>query len=170
MIKKAIFYFLIIIASLALQSTFLSLGLITPDLILLLVIVISINYQSIPGLLFCFLLGVTADFSSGVYLGPNSAAYVAVFSFVASVSKRLFADRVFAIVILTFVASILKSTVVNLFLFYFAKRELAMAVGETIIAEAVLTAVLSSVLIFFLSPSKKSRSVGSALSLSRATR
>ena len=170
-IKKAFLYFLIILASLTLQSTFLSLGLVAPDLILILIVAVSINYQSIPGLLFCFFLGLIVDFSSGVYLGPNTAAYVGVFSFIAAVSKRLFADRIFAILALTFMASILKSLIIHSFLFYFAKSEIAASVVETILIEAVLTSVFSSILIFFLNSSKsKTTRKSKGLSFSRASR
>ncbi len=169
MIKKILFYFLIIIASLALQSTFLSLGLIAPDLILILIVAISVNYQSLAGLLFCFFLGLIVDFSSGVYLGPSAAAYIGVFSFIAAVSKRLFADRVFAILALTFMASILKSLIINFFLFYFAKSELVFSILETILIEALLTSVFSSILIFFLNFTKTSRKSKGFL-LSRASR
>ena len=169
MVKKILFYFLIVIAALALQSTFLSLGLIAPDLILILIVAISINYQSLVGLLICFSLGLIADFSSGVYLGPNAAAYTGVFCFIAGVSKRLFADRVFAILALTFMASILKSLIINFFLFYFAKSELVPSIIETMLIEAGLTSVFSSILIFFLNFTKTSGK-RKGLLLSRASR
>lgn len=171
MIKAYLKYFIFIILGLFIQSAFGRAGLYTPDLLLLIVIALAFSMQNSAGVIISFFLGLLSDLASGVYLGPFAAAYVCAFCFAGAVSRRVFADKLFAVMGVTFFACIVKSLVFTLFVKYFVPH--AVINYKIYMVEAILTSIASSIVLrIFIGRifgKTQNRSV-SSLSFSRATK
>jgi rod shape-determining protein MreD len=122
-----------------------------PDVLLILVVSIALYFRSIPGLLACFFIGLTADFASAQFVGPSAAGSVVAFCMVIFLSHKVYADKIFAVMLITFLCSIAKSAMFILMLV--AYLGLTLWDGEvvkTILFEALLTAAFAPVVLKLL--------------------
>jgi rod shape-determining protein MreD len=146
MIRTALIFFFAAIIGIVVQSTvvhssFPSVA--APDVILILTVVLGMRYRSVAGLFSAFLLGILADFASGQYVGPNAAGNIVAFLAVGSIASRVYAERVLAVAMITFMCSILKSLVLIALLALYVKTDI---IGVNLLNIVVLEALFSGVL------------------------
>lgn len=122
-----------------------------PDFILILVVLLALHTHSVPGVLGAFALGLFADFASGKFVGPNAAGCVVAYCLVSAIASRMYADKALAIVLITFLCSVAKSSMFALMQFIYVENVFQevvwMDMGRQIVWEAVLTALLAPVLL-----------------------
>ncbi len=129
-----------------------------PDMILVLVVIIALKFRSVAGLIGVFTLGLLSDFASGQYVGPNAAGSLAVFGLVGAIVNRVYADRGLALMVIVFLCSLAKSTVVasmfSLFLENSLSQVVQFSVMKLMLLEALLSAVVAPLLLKLLQVSK----------------
>ena len=119
-------------------------NLVVPDFTVLLVVYIGLHYQNIKGILLSFLLGLILDFASALYLGPHAAGCVFVFCITGVIAKRVFAEKTFAFVSITFWACLIKSAVYTLLLIVYVSGDLLnLGSLKVILLEALMTAFVA---------------------------
>lgn len=119
---------------------------VTPDLVLVLIVVLSQRFRNVPSLLGVFALGLFADFASGEFVGPNAAAAIVVFALVGMIAKRVYADHGFTFIVIAFLCSLAKSATVLLLILLYTKFEWPeRRVLQTIVYEAGLTALFAPI-------------------------
>ena len=116
-----------------------------PDFCLILVVFLAFNEVSYTGALFSFLLGLIFDLSSGVVLGPWSAAFSATYSVLCVVSKRVFLDSIPAAFLVIFISCLLSNFVYTGLLYQFNSRgiDIVFNLQESFITALVAPLVLS---------------------------
>jgi rod shape-determining protein MreD len=82
-----------------------------PHLLLIISVLIAFLQPNSFGAVCCFLLGLLADFSSVVLIGPWAAAFVVVFFVVSIFSQKLFYDSGFTAFVVVFVMTLLASSI-----------------------------------------------------------
>ena len=150
-IRTILLFSVAVILGLFIQGTFVrsfAPGAYAPDIILILIVMVALSAPTVWGLLAAFILGLLADFSTALYVGPNAAGAVVAFGFVVFCSSKVFADKWLAISALTFVASCLKSLIcllmfglyagVNFFSIDYLNIALVEAVGSGLLAPIVM--------------------------------
>jgi rod shape-determining protein MreD len=85
---------------------------ISPDLIVVLAVILGLRYRTLFGLLGAFSLGLLSDFASGQYLGPNAAGAVSAFLLAGVIANRVYADKGLALFIIVSFCSLAKILVV----------------------------------------------------------
>ena len=121
-----------------------------PDFALILTVVIAFYHSTPLGLLGAFSLGILADFSSTLVIGPNAAGCVVAFCTVGLIANRMYAEKWVAVMIITLVCSIAKSvTYLGLMSIYFPGRS-GDEVIHRLLGEAIVTAMFSPVVIAVL--------------------
>lgn len=130
---------------------------VAPDFILILGVALAFYFPGKWGLLLAFSLGVLGDFASAQYLGPNAAGLVVAFCLVGMISNRLYADRFIALMILTFICSLAKSLTIFSMYFVFLpdKRTIFYPLFQTILLEALITAIMSPIVLALLRSNKE---------------
>ncbi len=115
-----------------------------PDVILILTVILGLRYRSVSGLFGAFLLGILADFASGQYVGPNAAGGIVAFLAVGSIASRVYAERALAVVMITFLCSLIKSLVlVSLFALYIKPDVLNLNLLNMILLEALFSGIVA---------------------------
>lgn len=113
--KISIFKLVIVIAlSMVLESSVVTNVMpagVTPDLLLIVVLLASLRIDEIPSLILAFVSGLFQDFMSGKYVGPHIAGSLVAVYFLIVISKHLFADSALSLVIVCFLCAILKQFV-----------------------------------------------------------
>lgn len=153
--KRVLTYFLLLIFLLWLQS-----GIIpyfmekysgsNLQLVLILAIFLAFDFKSLKDLWLAFTFGFFLDLLSGFILGPWSAAAISVYAFSALLSRRVFIDNIFVIIIITFFSVCLGSSVNQLFLAHAPRMEqfqIALFFEKTFL-EAFLTAIFAPIFFF----------------------
>lgn len=121
---------------------------VVPNLVLVLVIILSFFENSLLGVFLSFALGLMLDSFSGVMLGPWAAAFVAIFWILSSLSNRMFVESPLSLVIGTFVSSLLANSIYFFMVFGFRPD---LVTGITIsFVEAILTAIMAPVVLMML--------------------
>ncbi len=127
-----------------------------PDLAVILISYISLNYSQNISISASFFLGLIQDLSTGIYLGPNSLGAILSSSCIKSLSKNLFSEQILSTCILIFIASLIKTTS-SFILIYFFDRS-----GDhdffsilDFIYKAISSSVVGSIVFLFLVKSKK---------------
>ena len=82
-----------------------------PHLLLIISVLVAFLQPNLFGAFACFFLGLLADFSSVVLIGPWAAAFVVVFLVVSLFSQKLFYDSGFTAFIVVFVMTLLASSI-----------------------------------------------------------
>ena len=122
----------------------------TPDFSLILTVVIAFYYNTPLGVLSAFSLGLLADFSSTLVVGPNAAGCVIAFCTVGLIANRMYAEKWVAVLIITLVCSIAKSmTYLGLMSLYFPGR-IGDDMVHRLLGEAIVTAAVSPLVIGLL--------------------
>lgn len=119
-------------------------GSVAPDFILILSVAISFFYHTPIGVCGAFLLGIAADFASGLYIGPNAAGCVVAFCLVGMIANRVYADKIVAVFIITSICSVAKSfTYLLLVFFYVPDRVLPDDLLKLILLEAIFSGIMA---------------------------
>ena len=118
---------------------------VAPDFILILTVAVALYYHNVPGLVGAFALGLLADFASSNYLGPNAAGCVVAFCLVGLIANRVYADKVIAVFILSFVCSVAKTATAFLMLYFYVD-------GFFLPAGGIRSAMLEGLLSAFFAP------------------
>lgn len=92
---------------------------VTPDLMLIVVLLASLRLEEIPSLLLAFVSGLFQDFMSGKYVGPHIAGSLVAVYFLIVISKHVFADRALSLAFVCFLSIILKQSVSSLMVIVF---------------------------------------------------
>ena len=115
-----------------------------PDFILILVVYVSRTLHTPWGALAAFALGLLADFGSAQYLGPNAGGCLIAFAVVGLIANRVYADKVIALFVITFVCSIVKSCFALLMLYVYVNEfTFAGDVFRMVLIEALLSGLIS---------------------------
>ncbi len=85
---------------------------IVPDVLLVLCVYLGLNQHTVAGAVGAFALGYLQDAASGSPAGLNACGMVVVFVLVYLTCRRLWVDNVVSKVVLVFLASLIKATVV----------------------------------------------------------
>ena len=132
---------------------------VAPDIILILTVILALYFRSVFALVGAFSLGILADFASGLYLGPNAAGCVIVFHVVGAIASRVYADRGFAVGLITFLCSLIKSLVcITFYLFYVEAAYLdllKLTVLRLVFLEALFSGLVSPLVLKVLVLSKQ---------------
>lgn len=120
-------------------------SMLVPNLNLIIVAFLAFREPSVFGAILSFLLGIQFDFSSGVLVGPWSAAFVAAFGLLSMVSQRVFVESPPAVVFSVLVAVLVANLIRILIILQFSEVGLA---GFTwaLFGEGILTALLAPLL------------------------
>jgi len=147
MMRAAVLLAMVAVAALLLQTTvlpFAALGRATPDLLLIICVYLGLHQHSVAGAVGAFLLGYLQDAFSGSVVGLNAFAMCLVFTLVYLTSRHLWVDNAISKVVLVFLASVLKTTVVLLLItFFLSAATVWQTVANYLLLEAALAAVLS---------------------------
>jgi rod shape-determining protein MreD len=152
-VKNSLTFFFALLVGLAIQATVVH-GLfpqaIAPDFLLILVLYLGVNFRSPFGAVGAFLLGLCADFATGKFVGPFAAGSVLAFALTVTLSNRVYAEKGFALVIIAFLACVVKGATYFIFEAIYPKIPLSSSVITTILAEAGITAILAPIIMRFL--------------------
>ncbi|HYD49799.1 MAG TPA: rod shape-determining protein MreD [Terriglobales bacterium] len=145
--RAAILLALVTIPALLLQTTILPLiaiGNATPDLLLIICVYLGLHLHSIAGAVGAFALGYLQDTFSGGTIGLNAFAMCLVFTVVYLTSRRLWVDNAVSKIVVVFLASLLKTTVILMLVALFVSvKGLGQSMLGYLIPEALLAAVFT---------------------------
>jgi len=118
------------------------------------VVVVSLKFRTVGGVIGVFLLGLLADFASGQFIGPNAAGSIVVFGLVGAIATRVYADRSTALMVIVFICSLAKSSALLLMYLFFLQGALGeylqTVVLKTLVLEAVLSAAVAPIVLKLL--------------------
>ena len=150
MFRESIIFLLLCFFGLLIQATLVHASFpsaVAPDLILLLVVVLALRHQSVLGVFGVFLLGATADFASGHFVGPQAGGAVMAFFLVTMLSGKIFLDHLVSFSFIVFICGLVKSlTMLLLISLYTNSPVFRTDVLKTVLYEALLTAVLAIII------------------------
>lgn len=130
-----------------------------PDFILVLVVIVALRYQTVGGVCGVFVLGLLDDFASARFLGPSAAGAVVAFLLVGVIASRVFADRSFAIMLITFICSLAKSFVYVLMYAIYLDNGLAQVaqlyVLQIVLLEALFSALVAPIILKLITVSRQ---------------
>ena len=139
-----------------------------PDFIVILVVALALRSPSVSGAVGVFLMGLFADVVSGQFLGPNAAGSVVAFLVVVNIATRVYAERFFAVMLVVFLCSMVKSLVQLLLLATYLDGDyFAQATLWQLVTEACLSALFAPIVLGVVSglslrvPINERRRVGS---------
>lgn len=134
--------------------------LVVPGLVLILVLYLAFYETNIFGTFLVFGLGLLLDMCGGILIGPWAGSFVFVYGVTAFISQRIFAESFVALVVTSFVASLVSN---------FIYAALTVQVMHShfnqywiFLVEALLTAVVCPFIFSFLKIVLQSREVRSA--------
>jgi rod shape-determining protein MreD len=152
--RSAVVLALIACVGLLLQSTVLhglSFGWIVPDVLLVLGVYLGLNQHSVSGSFGAFALGYLQDAASASPAGLNASGMLVVFVLVYLTCRRLWVDNVVSKVVLVFLASLIKATVVVVLMASFVSLRVGWSsIPGSLLTEAVLTAAVAPAVFWLL--------------------
>lgn len=153
MIRNVLVFTVAMLLGLAVQATLvhsLLPTMVAPDFIVILAFYLGITHKSPGGALGAFLLGLSGDFATAKFIGPNAAGCVLAFSFVVLLSNRIYAERGPALVVVSFLASVVKSLVALAMIALYTQATFAPGeVFRTLLWEALITALVAPIVLRF---------------------
>lgn len=118
-----------------------------PHLLLLLAILVAFLQPNIFGVVNCFILGLLADFSSVVLIGPWAAAFVVVFVIVSLFSQKLFYESGLTSFVVVFIMTIVASSIYLVLELQFKKIDSSVfQLSSALLLEAFVTACFAPLL------------------------
>jgi rod shape-determining protein MreD len=139
----------LIFVALLLQSALLPVFLATPfkpDLLLIVVVFMALRGSYELGTPAAWLLGMTKDMFSGLYLGLNAFAFLVIFLIIKSVSDRLYAESSFLFVVAV-VGATLACVSMNLILLVFTNSPgITYTIGLNLFPHLLVNAFAASLL------------------------
>ncbi len=152
--RSALIIALVACVGLLLQSTVfhnLAFGWIVPDVLLVLCVYLGLNQHSVAGSVGAFSLGYLQDAASSSPAGLNACGMLVVFVLVYLTCRRLWVDNVVSKVVLVFLASLIKATVVVVLLAALVStRGGWSSIPGTLLTKAVLTAAVAPAVFWLL--------------------
>ncbi|MBX7145063.1 MAG: rod shape-determining protein MreD [Oligoflexia bacterium] len=121
---------------------------VVPNLLMVMCVFLAFYETSVAGACTAFVLGLLLDMCGGIVLGPWAGSFVLVFGAVAFVSQRIFVESPVAIMVTTFVCSIVANIVYSSLAYQVSRSEFSSP--EIIALEAVLNALLCPLLFALL--------------------
>jgi rod shape-determining protein MreD len=150
---RYIVYGLVVFILLSIQSSnLISLFDITPDMVLILVIIHSFHYGEVKGEIFGFVVGILEDAMSGTLFGLN-AFILTLIGFLTSVYKKyIFVSDVISFLIYVMIATIIKYVLFIVFSLIFGQGNyLSWMTVLKLLGEIVYNLLIGAVF-FYLSP------------------
>ena len=124
---------------------------VTPDIILILILVIGLYVRNLRGLLAAFVLGVITDFANAQYVGPHAAGAIIAYWVVIIISQKVYVEHFLGLIVLGFVASFAKLVTYTSLIAIYQGIDLPFLTGvKTVLLEALITALLTPVFVFFV--------------------
>lgn len=120
-----------------------------PHLLVCLVVYLAFFELSIIGAFFAFFLGLLADFSSGIIVGPWAGALVATYGLISLISQRLFVHS--ALVMFTAAAAASLASDIFYWLLVLEIRSVNSGVFGILFGRALLTGLVAPLLQVILS-------------------
>ncbi len=117
-----------------------------PQILLALVLFLSFFEAEVRGAFIAFMLGLLLDSFSGTLIGPWAGSYVIAYLFFATLSQGIFVNALPTIILGTFVASVLASSLYTLLTLNSSGSLSTIVVG--IMIEALSTAVAAPIVFF----------------------
>ncbi len=152
--RSAVVLGLVACVGLLLQSTLfheISIGGAVPDVLLVLCVYLGLNQHSVGGAAGAFLLGYLQDAASGSPTGLNACGMLVVFVIVYLTCRRLWVDNVVSKVVLVFLASFVKTTVVVVLLALLVpQRGELSSIPAYLITQAFLSAAVAPAVFWLL--------------------
>ena len=129
-----------------------SLLVVAPDILLILVVRLAMYSKSVSAMILAFIVGIIADFATGVFIGPYAASYLLAYSLTAFISQKIYAEQIFSICILLLIASVLKAiTYVAMVGMYTEFNILTLEFIYTSLYEIVFTIILAPLIVPLIS-------------------
>lgn len=124
----------------------------SPDFLLILVTALALSFPDVRGLIFSLILGMLDDLASAYYLGPSAIGSIFAFYFTVFVSTKMYAERVFAKMLIVFIAFIVKFISKFLVLYLYVENfEPSGLILKNSLYEALLTCFFAPVVFKLLS-------------------
>ena len=124
---------------------------VTPDIILILILVTGLYVRNVRGLFTAFILGLISDFASVQYVGPHAAGALVAYWVVIIISQKVYVEHFIGLIVLGFVASFCKLVVYTSIIAIYQGIDLPfMAGAKTVLLEALFTALLTPIFVFFI--------------------
>ena len=159
MSKNIILFSILSLCLLALESSLSSMlfpSKYFPDLAVILISYISLNFAQNTAITASFMLGLIQDLSSGIYLGPNSLGAILSSSCIKSLSKNLFSEQILSTGILIFIASLIKTTTSFLLIYLFDRSGTSDFLSSLdFVYKAISSGLVGSLVFFLLGRSSK---------------
>ena len=144
---------------------------IAPDFLLILVFSLALNDRSALGAVGAFFLGLGGDFASARFVGPTAAGMVVAYCVIVACANHVYAERGPAVVIITFLASLVKSAVYALMLAVYTSVDvLTQHVLLLVFGEALVTALLAPLVLKLFHTGKGHGGVINQVQISEAYR
>jgi rod shape-determining protein MreD len=151
MILTYVFSGLLMVISLLVQShesfDVLRIGGVKPDLLFIIIVYLAYSFGSFYGEIVGFIGGLMQDSISTSLLGLMTFPKVALGLIVGMFGRAVIKDNIISIVLMMFVASLLKNIITLMLYFIFHKTQVSLVIG-IILPEAFYNAILAPPLFF----------------------
>lgn len=127
MLKTIVIYIIFLIFAVAIQSNLFTNKILnnsTPDLFVILTVLSALKFNNEKSIIMSFLIGIIADFSTGLIIGPQAAGHLAACLFTISFSKNVYSNRLFSLAIIISAAVFVKEIVSNLVANFFFPNDI----------------------------------------------
>lgn len=152
--SKIILYTILIFTFITTQVTilnFITVFGITPNIIIILIVSISLLEGRIDGGVLGFSAGLCLDAVTGITLGFNALLGMLLGLGLGNINKRFFKENVFLMTFCTFISTILYESAVTLSSFMFSLKVDFFSTFKTVILpEAIVNSVLGGVIFFII--------------------
>lgn len=152
--SKIIFYTILIFTFVTTQVTilnFISIFGITPNIVLVLIVSISLLEGRIDGGIMGFSAGLCLDSVTGITLGFNALLGMFLGLSLGNINKRFFKENVFLMAFCTFISTILYESAASMSSYIFSRTVDFFSTFKTVILpEALVNSVLGAVIFFIL--------------------
>lgn len=152
--SKIILYIILIFTFVTLQVTFLSFVSIfgvTPNLVIILIVSISLLEGGTHGATIGFFAGLCLDAVIGITLGYHALIGMLLGLALGNINKRFFKENFFVMAICTFISTILfESTVIFTSYLYNQKVDLLLTIKTIVLPEALINSVLGLGIFFVI--------------------
>lgn len=152
--SKTIFYIILIFAFVLIQVTFInfiSVFGVTPNIVIILIVSISLLQGRIDGAVVGFSAGLCLDAIVGISLGVQALLGMLLGLALGNINKRFFKENVLVMILCTFVSTILyESAAISSFYLYGNSVDLLTNLRNVILPEAIFNSALGVVLFLII--------------------
>lgn len=152
--NKIILYTILIFTFVTIQVTllnFISIFGITPNLVIILIVSISLLQGRIDGAAVGFFVGLCLDAVIGIALGYHALIGMLLGLALGNINKRLFKENVFIMAIFTFISTIFfESAIIFASYLYSIKIDFFLTLRSIILPEAIINSILGAFVFFVI--------------------